>query len=127
MYQNQLVPGLMQTEGYAEAVIRSARPNIAIDEVERQVAARATRQSLLTRRDALEAWIVLDEAVLRRNVGGTDVMGAQLQHLLVLADLPSVTLQVLPFEHGAHASMGTAFSYLTSPRREARASSTSRT
>ncbi|MEV5571276.1 helix-turn-helix transcriptional regulator [Spirillospora sp. NPDC052269] len=115
IYDNQLVPGILQTEGYAEAVIKAARPYVTPDEVERQVAARSTRQSLLTRAESLEVWIILDEAVIRRNVGGTDVMRTQLRHLLTLSGLPSVTLQVLPFEHGAHASMGSAFTYLTFP------------
>jgi transcriptional regulator with XRE-family HTH domain len=115
IYQNQLVPGLMQTDEYATAVIRAHRPSVEPDEIERQLAARATRQSLLKRSDPLEVWAVLDEAVLRRKVGGAAMMRAQLHRLREIAALPSVTLQVLPFDHGAHASMGTSFYRLKFP------------
>jgi transcriptional regulator with XRE-family HTH domain len=115
IYDNQLVPGLMQTPDYAEAVIRAARPTADDDEVERQLAARTTRQALLTTSDPLQVWAVLDEAVLRRVVGGPAVMAAQLRHLSYIAALPNVTMQVLPFDVGAHASMGTAFSLLQFP------------
>lgn len=114
-YENQLVPGLMQTEEYAAAVIRAARPTVSDDEMERQLAARATRQSLLTRADPLQVWAVLDEAVLRRTVGGPATMRAQLQRLTEVAALPRVTLQILPFDVGAHASMGTSFIMLRFP------------
>jgi hypothetical protein len=109
IYDNQLVPGLMQTGEYAAAVTRSAQPWVDDDEVERQVAARTTRQALLTTADPLQVWAVLDEAVLRRVVGGPATMHAQLRRLGEIAALPNVTLQVLPFDAGAHASMGTSF------------------
>jgi transcriptional regulator with XRE-family HTH domain len=111
-YQNQLVHGLMQTEDYAAAVIRAARPWASADEVERQLAARATRQALLTAGNPLQVWAVLDEAVLRRQVGGAATMRAQLNRLREISALPNVTLQVLPFDSGAHASMGTSFELL---------------
>jgi len=114
-YQNQLVHGLMQTEAYAGAVIRAAQPAAADDEIERQLAARATRQALLTAPSPLQMWAVLDEAVLRRRVGGTDAMRAQLTRLAEIAALPNVTLQVLTFDTGAHASMGTSFELLQFP------------
>jgi len=114
-YQNQLVHGLMQTEEYAATVIRAARPAASADEVERQLAARATRQALLTAANPLQVWAVLDEAVLRRQVGGSAVMRAQLTRILEVAALPNVTLQVLPFDTGAHASMGTSFELLQFP------------
>ncbi|WP_067485652.1 DUF5753 domain-containing protein, partial [Actinomadura hibisca] len=115
IYHNQLVPGLMQTDEYATAVIRAHRPNVETEEVERQLGARATRRALLTGSAPLEVWAILDEAVLRRMVGGSAVMGAQLRHLQEVATLPSVTLQILPFGHGAHASMGTSFIRLQFP------------
>lgn len=115
IYDNQLVPGLMQTGEYAAAVTRAARPWADDDEVERQVAARTTRQALLTVQDPLQVWAVLDEAVLRRKVGGTATMQAQLRRLGEIAALPNVTLQVLPFDAGAHASMGTSFDLLQFP------------
>jgi transcriptional regulator with XRE-family HTH domain len=114
-YENQLVPGLMQTQDYATAIIRAARPTVSADEVERQLAARATRQALLTGPDALHVWAILDEAVLRRKVGGPAIMHAQLDRLREIAALPAVTLQVLPFDAGAHASMGTSFILLQFP------------
>jgi transcriptional regulator with XRE-family HTH domain len=114
-YQNQLVHGLMQTEDYAEAVIRAAQPAASADEVERQLAARATRQALLTAGNPLHVWAVLDEAVLRRLVGGAATMRTQLHRLREIAALPNVTLQVLPFDAGAHASMGTSFELLQFP------------
>lgn len=109
IYDNQLVPGLMQTGEYAAAVTRAAQPWVDDDEVERQIAARTTRQALLTTADPLQVWAVLDEAVLRRVVGGPATMRAQLRRLGEIAALPNVTLQVLPFDAGAHASMGTSF------------------
>jgi transcriptional regulator with XRE-family HTH domain len=114
-YQNQLVHGLMQTEDYAAAVIRAAQPWATDDEVERQLAARATRQALLTAGNPLQVWAVLDEAVLRRPVGGATTMRAQLNRLREIAAFPNVTLQVLPFDAGAHASMGTSFELLQFP------------
>jgi hypothetical protein len=114
-YQNQLVHGLMQTDEYTAAVIRAAQPAAGADEVERQLAARATRQALLTAPDPLQVWAVLDEAVLRRQVGGGTVMRAQLHRVLEAASLPNVILQVLPFDTGAHASMGTSFELLQFP------------
>jgi transcriptional regulator with XRE-family HTH domain len=114
-YQNQLVHGLMQTEEYAEAVIRAARPQAGADEVERQLGARATRQALLTAANPLQVWAVLDESVLRRPVGGPATMRGQLERLLEIAAFRNVTLQVLPFDAGAHASMGTSFELLQFP------------
>jgi hypothetical protein len=114
-YQNQLVHGLMQTEDYAAAVIRAAQPGAGADEVERQLAARATRQALLTASNPLQVWAVLDEAVLRRQVGGPATIQAQLNRIREIGTLPNVTLQVLTFDAGAHASMGTSFELLQFP------------
>ena len=114
-YQNQLVHGLMQTPDYAAAVLRAAQPAATNDEVERQLAARTTRQALLTAASPLQVWAVLDEAVLRRPVGGSEVMHSQLMRIQEIAALPNVTLQVLPFDTGAHASMGTSFELLQFP------------
>lgn len=114
-YENQLIPGLMQTDDYAAAVIRAHRPSLDADEMDRQLAARATRQTLLTRSDPLQLWAVLDEAVLRRKVGGADIMRAQMNRLREIAALSNVTLQVLTFDHGSHASMGTSFTILKFP------------
>lgn len=114
-YQSQLVEGLLQTEEYAHAVIRAAHPNAPADEVERRVALRTARQALLTKDTPPKLWAILDEAVLRRPVGGAQVMRGQLQRLVEATELPNVTLQVLPYSAGAHASMGSAFTILRFP------------
>jgi transcriptional regulator with XRE-family HTH domain len=114
-YEQQVVPGLLQTEEYARAMIRAARPDISANEVERRVSVRLGRQSLLTQDDPIDLWVVLDEAVVSRPVGGDAVMRAQLQRLVEAADLPNVTIQVLPFEAGAHAGMDGTFAILDFP------------
>ncbi len=111
-YEGQLVPGLLQTEAYVRSVVQGAAPQDTAEEVERRVALRLGRQSLLTRADAPRLWVVMDEGVLRRPVGGPKVMRAQLERLTEAAALPNVTLQVLPFSAGAHPAMVGAFSIL---------------
>lgn len=114
-YEQQVVPGLLQTEEYAKAMIRAARPDITADEVDRRVRVRLGRQSLLIQDDPIDLWVVLDEAVVSRPVGGDAVMRAQLQRLVEAADLPNVTLQILPFKAGAHAGMDGTFTILDFP------------
>ena len=111
-YEQQVVPGLLQTEEYARAMIRAARPDIGIEEVEKRVHIRIERQSLLDQDEPVDLWVVLDEAVVSRPVGGDAVMRRQLERLVDAAALPSVTLQVLPFEAGAHAGMDGTFTIL---------------
>jgi transcriptional regulator with XRE-family HTH domain len=109
-YQNQLVPGLLQTVDYARAVMEAVRPTIDPEEIERQVSVRMERQTLLTRDDRpLDLWAVLDEAVLHREVGNRGLTRLQLEHLVEIGRRPNVTIQVLPYAAGAHASMGTSF------------------
>ncbi|MGY1438946.1 helix-turn-helix domain-containing protein [Streptomyces reniochalinae] len=108
-FENQVVPGLLQTEEYVQAVFGGGRlPN-----AHELVAARMTRQSLLEQETPPEIWAVLDESVLRRAIGGPGVMGRQLEHLLACADNPRIVLQVLPFDTGAHAGLPGAFAGLT--------------
>jgi transcriptional regulator with XRE-family HTH domain len=114
-YEQQVVPGILQTEEYAKAMIRAARPDITADEVDRRVRVRLGRQSLLNQDDPIELWVVLDEAVVSRPVGGDGVMRAQLERLVEAADLPNVTLQILPFEAGGHAGMDGTFAILDFP------------
>jgi transcriptional regulator with XRE-family HTH domain len=114
-YEQQVVPGLLQTEEYAKAMIRAARPDITLEEVDRRVRVRLNRQSLLSQDDAIDLWVVLDEAVLSRPIGGDEVMRAQLERLVEAAELPNVTLQLLPFEAGAHAGMDGTFAILDFP------------
>ncbi len=104
-YQTQLIPGLLQTEEYARAIVRGGRRWTTHDEIEKFVQARMSRQKLLTRADPLEFWAILDEAALRRHVGGAKVMRDQLQRLLEAAEQPNITIQVLPFTTGTHAAM----------------------
>ncbi|MGH3390228.1 MAG: helix-turn-helix domain-containing protein [Actinomadura sp.] len=111
-YEVQFVPGLLQTDGYAEAVTLLGHPDAPDGEVERRVALRMTRQRLLTAPEAPHLWAVVDEAALRRPLGGKAVMRAQLQHLMEITVLPNVTLQVVPFNYGGHAAAGGPFSIL---------------
>jgi transcriptional regulator with XRE-family HTH domain len=111
-YEALVVPGLLQTEGYARATIEGGRPDIDPEEAEKRIRVRMNRKPLLSQDDPLDLWIVLDEAVLHRPVGGRAVMREQLSHLVEAANLPNVTLQVLPFAAGAHAGMDGTFTIL---------------
>jgi transcriptional regulator with XRE-family HTH domain len=117
-YEGQFVPGLLQTEDYMRAVIVGAHLDDPPEEVERRIRLRMARQTLLTRKDAPRLWMVVDEAALRRPVGGRDVMRSQLERLIDASKLPNVTLQVLPFAAGAHPAMVGAFSVLRFAARE---------
>jgi transcriptional regulator with XRE-family HTH domain len=110
-YEGQLVPGLLQTEDYVRSVIHGALED-APEEIEQRVALRIARQSLLERPDAPRLWVVLDEAALRRPVGGSKVMRAQLERLIMAAEMPNVTLQVIRMRDGAHPAMVGSFSIL---------------
>jgi transcriptional regulator with XRE-family HTH domain len=114
-HQAVLVPGLMQTESYMRAVIKAIRPDQPEEELNRRVAARLTRQKLLTDVRPPEYWAILDEAVLCRTVGGPEIMHAQLLQLIELSNLPHLTLQVVPFGAGAHAGMEGPFLILGFP------------
>lgn len=113
-YETQLVPGLLQTPSYAAAVLAAGIPPRPETALEQQVQLRTHRQRILTRDQppAPAVWAILDEAVLRRTVGGVEVLRGQLLHLLDQARLPALTLQVLPFGAGAHPALGTAFTIL---------------
>jgi transcriptional regulator with XRE-family HTH domain len=111
-YEAQFVPGLLQTEEYMRAVIQGALLEDTPEELEQRVQLRLARQKLIDRHDAPRLWAVVDEAALRRPVGGREVMRAQLERLIEAAELPDVTLQVLPFAAGAHPAMIGAFSVL---------------
>jgi transcriptional regulator with XRE-family HTH domain len=104
-FQALLVPGLLQTEDYIRAVIKSIRPNWAEAEVELRVAGRMERQRLLTAAEPPHYWAIIDEAVLRRTVGGPSVMHGQMLRLCEIATMPNVTLQIVPFDAGAHSSV----------------------
>ena len=102
-YQPELVPGLLQTGRYARAVIQADNPGVAEEEISRRVHVRIARQALVRRQTAPpQLNLVLDEAILRRPVGGTQVMAAQLDSLAAAAALPNVALRVVPFRAGLH-------------------------
>ena len=108
-YESLFVPGLLQTEDYARAVIRGGLPNASRDEVERRVEVRMERQALLHNENPLNLWSIVDEAALRRQVGGPEVMQAQFRYLIEVSELPHVTFQVIPFDAGAHPGMPGSF------------------
>lgn len=108
-YEVQFVPGLLQTADYAAAITQAAFPQGADKLVAERVQLRLERQRLLTRPDPPQVWAVVDEAALRRPIGGRAVMRGQLEHLLEVTKLPAVSLQVMPFRYGAHAAEGGAF------------------
>jgi hypothetical protein len=110
-YELQFVPGLLQIEPYARAVIRLGNAP-AEDEVLRRAEARMSRQEILRRESPPRVWAVLDEGALRRVIGGRDVMRAQVRHLIEMCDHPAVTLQILPFAAGPHRAMGGPFTIL---------------
>jgi transcriptional regulator with XRE-family HTH domain len=114
-YEVQFVPGLLQTAEYTRGVVLLTFPGAAETEIERRVRLRVARQDLLTREPPTQFWAVLDEAALRRPVGGADVMLAQLKALLEIAELPNVRLQVIPFRGGGYAGAGGSFSILRFP------------
>jgi hypothetical protein len=111
-FEIQFVPGLFQTEDYARAVTRLGHQTAPEHEVERRVHLRRQRQDVLARAHPPRVWAMLDEAVLRRPLGGTAVMRAQLRHLAEVARMPHVTLQVVPFARGGHAGASGSFSIL---------------
>jgi transcriptional regulator with XRE-family HTH domain len=111
-YSTQLVPGLLQTDAYARAVLEAIRLDAKADDINRRLELRLHRQALLTMVDAPEYWVVLDEAVVRREVGGPIVMAEQLRQLIEAVRRPNLTLQVLPFTSGAHAGMDGEFTIL---------------
>jgi transcriptional regulator with XRE-family HTH domain len=111
-FQVQFVPGLLQTEGYARAVTLLGHKTAPDAEVDRRVALRLRRQEVLNRPDPPRFWLIMDEAVVRRPYGGAAVMRAQLGHLIDVARLPHVTLQVVPFSRGGHSAASGSFSIL---------------
>lgn len=102
LYEPHVVPGLLQTEDYARDVLSVGLPAVSSEELERRVALRMERRVLVTRPDPPHVWVVMDETVLRRPASSTDVMQAQLDHLIEVAQLPHVTVQVASFKAGLH-------------------------
>ncbi len=114
-YEVQFVPGLLQTEAYARAVINLGFPDADRQETDRRVHLRMTRQRILDRPDPPRFWAVVDEAALRRPIGGTSVMRRQLDALIKATQRPTIQLQVIPFDVGGHTAAGGAFTILRFP------------
>src|SRR6266581_5086397 len=121
-YESYQVPGLLQTEDYMRAVIAAGRPMLAKDAIERAVALRMTRQQILEPDEELpidqeqtpRLWVIMDEAALNRIVGSAETMQKQSQHLIEMAHLPNVTIQVISNNDGVTCAYGRAFTILTS-------------
>ncbi|HEY9522309.1 MAG TPA: helix-turn-helix transcriptional regulator [Thermopolyspora sp.] len=111
-YEIQFVPGLLQSPDYARAVIMLGHGRATDEEIERRVELRMRRQRRLTGPEAPKLWAVVDEAALRRPIGGPGVMRAQIDHLLEMTASPNVRLQLVPFERGGHAAAGGPFTVL---------------
>ena len=116
-FQSSVVPGLLQTADYARAGHEGAMPRLSPDEIERRIEAKLTRQAILTQQSSPPPCFmtVLDEAVLHRMVGGPVVMRSQLERLIETAQLPNVTIQVIPFTLGAHPGVESNFNILKMP------------
>ncbi|AGP53823.1 helix-turn-helix domain-containing protein [Streptomyces rapamycinicus] len=104
-YEPHYIPGLLQTEGYARAVLRAGMPHAPESEIERNVALRMERQALLTRDNPPMLWVVMDETVVRRPIGGAETMRAQITRLIEEAEAPHIRLQIMPFDAGPHPAM----------------------
>jgi len=106
---------MLQAQAYAQEIIRTGFLVVPPGEIERRVLVRVTRQHVLNKDNPLEFNAVLDEATLRRQVGGPNVMKEQLSHLVEMATRPNVDLQVLPFAKGSHPAMQGGFAILQFP------------
>ncbi|MGW1027449.1 helix-turn-helix domain-containing protein [Streptomyces sp. NPDC002577] len=116
VYDPQVVPGLLQTRSYAEALIAGALPETAPTDIDKRVQVRMRRQERISSpSNPLRLWTVLDEAALRRVVGSRNVMRDQLEHLVEQSQLPHVTVQVIPFDMGAHPGLNGQYAILEFP------------
>lgn len=113
-FEALLVPGLLQTPEYAAAVLRGGRV-LSDNDIERKVAGRMRRQEILDAEAAPSVWAVIDEAALRKRVGGPKVMADQIRHLVEVAERPNIDIQVLRDDTGSHAAMDGAFLILDFP------------
>ena len=117
MFEIAKFPGLLQTPDYARAIIRAVRTDLPHDKIERRVEFRVRRQALLDGPKPPALWAVVDEAVLHRLVGGRETMRGQLEYLIERAELPHVTLQVLPFSAGEHPGIDGPFILIRFPEK----------
>ncbi|MFC4054819.1 helix-turn-helix domain-containing protein [Actinomadura syzygii] len=114
-YESELMPGLLQTPDYYRAFLNAAPAVGNDDEIDHKIDVRSARQERLTGEDPPKFWAVVNEAVIRRVVGGEEVMSAQLRHVVELARRPQVSVQVLPFKAGVHPAMDGSFTILDFP------------
>jgi transcriptional regulator with XRE-family HTH domain len=117
-YEVQFIPGLLQTAEYARAIMGLNRPYMAEEEIDHRVDLRMRRQRMVVEGSGPRLWAVIDEAALRRPIGGPKVMRAQVQALIEMAELTNVVLQVMPFRFGGHAAETGAFSILRFPEQD---------
>jgi hypothetical protein len=117
-YEVQFVPGLLQTPEYARAVVHLGHGRSSAAEIDRRVDLRLTRQQILRGDRAPRLWAVVDEAVLRRPIGGYAVLRAQLEALVEATRQPNVQIQIMPFQAGGHAAMGGGFTILRFPEED---------
>ncbi|MFC8389799.1 helix-turn-helix domain-containing protein [Streptomyces sp. NPDC057238] len=112
VYANQAVPGLLQTEEYARAIFMMMRPPMRDELIEQRVGARLDRQEILSSRDALLASFVMDEAVLRRPIGGRGILRGQLEQILLMGQRRNVEIQVMPLDREENAGMAGPFTLI---------------
>lgn len=117
-YEVQFVPGLLQTEDYARAVVRLGHGQNNPQEIDRRVHLRMERQRQFTQSRRTQLWAVVDEAALQRPIGGSAVLRAQIESLIDATELPNVRIQVIGFHVGGHAAAGGAFSILRFPQQD---------
>ncbi|GAA2385839.1 helix-turn-helix transcriptional regulator [Streptomyces glaucosporus] len=116
VYEPQVLPGLLQTQAYAEAVVTGALPEASAADIEKRVKVRMRRQERIRdTKNPLRLWAVIDEAALRRLIGGKQIMREQLEQLIEFSRLPHVTVQVLPFSMGAHPGVNGQYAILEFP------------
>ncbi|MEU7022150.1 helix-turn-helix transcriptional regulator [Streptomyces sp. NPDC046203] len=116
VYEPQIIPGLLQTHAYAEAVIAGALPESTPTDIEKRVQVRTRRQERIRNNERpLRLWVVIDEAALHRQIGSRRLMAEQLEHLAEQSSLPHVTVQVLPFHMGAHPGISGHYAILEFP------------
>jgi transcriptional regulator with XRE-family HTH domain len=113
-YEPGVFPGLLQTADYARAIHERALPRLSAAVIEQRIEVRQLRQAILTRQEPgpPQLWAIIDEAVLHRPIGGPAVMGSQIDHVIDVCELPNVTVQVLPFDVGAHPALDSTFIFL---------------
>jgi transcriptional regulator with XRE-family HTH domain len=114
-YESLFIPGLLQTEDYTRAVIRGTLPHATEEQVENRVAARMERQAVLAKQNPARLWAIMDEAAVRRAVGGPEVMRRQLRRIAEAASQPNLTAQIIPYAAGAHPGMQGSFILLDFP------------